>query len=250
MNESGRGAYSKHNRNKKRSGGGGRDIYNGYADNRANGDSSVSRDNRDSGNSRANGNGSFNAGNGSRVNGDNRNGKQPPRNPNNKSQKQNQNSKPNADTKTGAYGQDRGRNQRKDNKGPFSGARDFGIGRNKVRPDDKNRPKWTPPELLREPLPMPVCPVCGKVISEPACAVTDKLSGEAAHFDCVREKLAVGEELLPGEELTYIGGGRFGVVSFEGGDKRRFKIKKIIEYEITESRADWRGNIADHYSLT
>jgi hypothetical protein len=112
------------------------------------------------------------------------------------------------------------------------------------------RPKWKPPELLTDPIPKPECPVCGKPIEDLASAINDKPSGEAAHFDCVRGKIASGEAIEKGESLTYIGGGRFGIVDFEGPDKRYFKIKKIIECEGAELRADWRVNIADHFSIT
>jgi hypothetical protein len=114
----------------------------------------------------------------------------------------------------------------------------------------RDRPKWTPPALSKEPIPAPLCPLCGKPIEELASAINDKISGEAAHFDCVRGKIAALESLGKNDELSYIGGGRFGVISFDSQDKRYFKIKKIIEYEAKDLRAKWRGNIADHFSLT
>jgi hypothetical protein len=114
----------------------------------------------------------------------------------------------------------------------------------------RDRPKWTPPELSKEPIPTPLCPLCNKPIEELAQAVTDKISGEAAHFDCVRKKIAAFEVLVPGDDIAYIGGGRFGIVNLDGQDKRYFKIKKIIEYEGRELRAGWRDNIAGHFSLT
>jgi hypothetical protein len=114
----------------------------------------------------------------------------------------------------------------------------------------RDRPKWVPPELLKAPIPTPLCPVCNKPIEDLASAITDKLSGEAAHFDCVRKKIIAAEDLGREDEVSYIGGGRFGVISFDSQEKRYFKIKKIIEYEGKELRAEWRGTIADHFSLT
>jgi hypothetical protein len=117
-------------------------------------------------------------------------------------------------------------------------------------PEDRNRPKWVPPTLLTSAIPKPECPVCGKPIDDLASAINDKISGRAAHFDCIRGKIAAGEPLGKGEVLSYIGGGRFGVVNFDGQEKRYFKIKKVIEWEVGETRADWREDIAGHYSIT
>jgi hypothetical protein len=113
-----------------------------------------------------------------------------------------------------------------------------------------DRPKWVPPQLSSEPLPQPDCPYCGKPIRDISAALTDKGSGAAVHFDCVIARLAEGEVLEAGDAVTYIGGGRFGVVQFPNPqDGRNFKIKKIVEWEDKESRADWRKDISDHYSI-
>jgi hypothetical protein len=118
------------------------------------------------------------------------------------------------------------------------------------QPAGRDRPKWTAPVLPKEPIPKPLCPICGKPIEELASAINDRLSGEAAHFDCVRRKIAATELLGKDEDIGYIGGGRFGVITFDSPDKRYFKIRKIIEYEARDLRALWRGNIADHFSTT
>jgi hypothetical protein len=77
------------------------------------------------------------------------------------------------------------------------------------------------------------------------------------HFDCVAAKIAAEETLERGDTVTYIGGGRFGIVHFEGtgipgrgGERKTFQIKKIIEWENKDNRADWRSTISDHYSVT
>jgi hypothetical protein len=71
------------------------------------------------------------------------------------------------------------------------------------------------------------------------------------HFDCVLARLMEGEMLERGDTITYIGGGRFGVVHF--GDiqnQRGFSIKKIFEWENKDNRAEWRSLVSDHYSGT
>jgi hypothetical protein len=114
-----------------------------------------------------------------------------------------------------------------------------------------DRPKWVPPVLSAEPIPVPDCPYCGKPIRDLAMALTDKASGAAVHFDCVIARLAENETLDRGDAVTYIGGGRFGVVHFNNPqDTRGFTVKKIVEWEDKENRADWRKSLADHYSIT
>ena len=126
-----------------------------------------------------------------------------------------------------------------------------------------DRPKWVPPKINTDPLPVPTCPWCGKPIRDISQAIADKDSGEPVHFDCVAARITGGEKLERGEAVTYIGGGRFGVVCFTGqvnprGPQDRnsgppshdFKIKKIIEWENKEKRAEWRSVICDHYSVT
>ncbi|GHV81133.1 hypothetical protein AGMMS49944_29240 [Spirochaetia bacterium] len=114
-----------------------------------------------------------------------------------------------------------------------------------------DRPKWVPPTVPSEPIPVPDCPYCGKPIKDISAALTDKTSGEAVHFDCVLGRLAKNETLERGDTVTYIGGGRFGVVRFTSPqDTRGFTIKKIVEWENKENRSEWRRSLADHYSTT
>ncbi|MDR3138303.1 MAG: hypothetical protein LBT95_01380 [Treponema sp.] len=122
---------------------------------------------------------------------------------------------------------------------------------------DKNRgviferPRWTPPKMSAEPFPAFDCPYCGKPIRDLAAAIADKNTGEAVHFDCVIARISAGENLEKGDSVAYIGGGRFGVVHFNSSqDPQIFSIKKIVEWEIKENRADWRKVISDHYSVT
>jgi hypothetical protein len=118
-----------------------------------------------------------------------------------------------------------------------------------------DRPKWTAPKLSIDPIPVPDCPYCGKPIKDLSAAFADKNSGAAVHFDCVIARIAENERLDKGDAVTYIGGGRFGIVHFpdlpgRSPDSRKFTIKKIFEWENKENRSEWRKFIADHYSLT
>jgi hypothetical protein len=113
------------------------------------------------------------------------------------------------------------------------------------------RPKWTPVKLPQVPLDVPDCPICGKPIKDISSALTDKVSGNPAHFDCVLGKIADNEIREKGDVISYLGGGRFGVVHYaDPRDVKRFKIKKIIEWEDKENRVEWRKNVADHFSVT
>jgi hypothetical protein len=114
-----------------------------------------------------------------------------------------------------------------------------------------DRPKWSPAKKPTEPLPAPECAWCGKPIRDIAAAVTDKKTGQPVHFDCIIAKIAAIETPDRGDTVTYIGGGRFGIVHFANPqDQRNFTIKKILEWEDKENRADWRKTIADYYSIT
>jgi hypothetical protein len=114
------------------------------------------------------------------------------------------------------------------------------------------RPKWSPAKGTDEAIPTPLCPVCGKSIGDLASAFCDRNSGEAIHFDCALNIVTKREQLDHGDTLSYIGGGRFGVVHFDRGPgaKGRFRIKKVIESDKKDERSDWRRIIADHFSVT
>jgi len=104
-------------------------------------------------------------------------------------------------------------------------------------------------------LPVPDCPWCEKPIRDISAAIADRNSGVPVHFECVAARITEGEILEKGDVVTYIGGGRFGVVCFNSsGDSRAaerdFKIKKIIEWENKDKKAEWRSLICDRYSVT
>jgi hypothetical protein len=105
--------------------------------------------------------------------------------------------------------------------------------------------------MSAEPLPALDCPYCGKPIKDISSAIGDKYTNVPVHFDCVIDRVAKGENLEKGDSIVYIGGGRFGIVHFNGSQiVPPFKIKKILEWEDKENRAEWRKTISDHYSVT
>jgi hypothetical protein len=123
---------------------------------------------------------------------------------------------------------------------------------------DKNgvpyeRQHWSAPKLNTDPLPVPVCTRCGQPVNDLHSAMTDN-GGGTVHFDCVIAELTKREFLEEGDVISYVGAGRFGVVNFgkpgERRDQKAFTIKKILEWENKDERADWRGIVADHYSIT
>jgi hypothetical protein len=111
-----------------------------------------------------------------------------------------------------------------------------------------DRPKWTPPLSPGEPIPKLVCAICEKPITDVASAMCDRQSEAVFHFDCITVKLKQRESLAEGEALSYIGGGRFGIVRRDS--QKKFTIEKIIEWDKREDRVPWRKIIADHYSST
>ena len=140
-----------------------------------------------------------------------------------------------------------------------SGPRNSGTRKNSENPRGEKasffeRPKWIPPKMNTDPLPDPDCPYCGKPIRDISSAIADRDSGIPVHFDCVTARIAGTESLDKGETVSYLGGGRFGIVcaaaSQGRSESRDFKIKKIIEWENKDKRAEWRSLICDHYSVT
>jgi len=127
--------------------------------------------------------------------------------------------------------------------------RTFDVDTVKARASGPERPRWTPPKQPVEPLPVLNCPYCDKPIKELSLAIADKITGQAVHFDCVLSRLSHSELLGPGESISYIGGGRFGIVQ-TNSMTQGFVIKKIFEWENKENRSDWRTKISDHYSVT
>ncbi|MCR5063802.1 MAG: hypothetical protein K6A89_11025 [Treponema sp.] len=96
-----------------------------------------------------------------------------------------------------------------------------------------------------------ICAICGKKIEDMSSALADKNSGNPVHFDCALEAASKNETLKENEKFTYIGQGRFGILSFPDiRDTRHFKIEKIIEWEQPDKTSGWREEISALYSQT
>ena len=76
-----------------------------------------------------------------------------------------------------------------------------------------------------------VCPICEKKIENMADTITDRRTGQPAHFVCVHDELLKTLKLNDNQRLSYMGSGVFAViedVNEEG--KQKFKIKEKFEY--------------------
>lgn len=94
-----------------------------------------------------------------------------------------------------------------------------------------------------------ICPICGEAITEVASCLTDKKSGQPAHFDCILNEVSQSEKLNENEKIAYIGQGRFGILYYENPrDQRHFTIKKVIEWEERDAKPEWRDEISSLYS--
>ncbi|MCA1951198.1 MAG: hypothetical protein LDL24_11540 [Treponema sp.] len=114
-----------------------------------------------------------------------------------------------------------------------------------------DRPQWIPPKLGQNQLPRSECPYCGKPLNDLSSALTDPVSLAPVHFDCALRRISDRENLQEGESLTYIGGGRFGIIQFPNPqDTTHFVIKRVIQWEDKEKRAPWRRTVADNFSQT
>ena len=103
------------------------------------------------------------------------------------------------------------------------------------------------------------CSFCGKPVTDVASALADKTTDKPVHFDCVLDYLAEHETLSAGQSISYIGQGRFAVISSKvpasvqgtsaaGVPSPHFVIERIIEWEPRDKKYEWRANIADAYS--
>ncbi|MCL2043747.1 MAG: hypothetical protein FWG89_06375 [Treponema sp.] len=114
-----------------------------------------------------------------------------------------------------------------------------------------DRPKWTPPKPPALSLPAADCAWCDKPIKDISAAIAEPDTGKPVHFDCVINRIIGRENLESGDTVSYIGGGRFGIIHYNNpSDIRDFKIKKIFEWENRENRSEWRVTLSEHYSET
>ena len=101
-----------------------------------------------------------------------------------------------------------------------------------------------------EPTEVFICARCGKPIKDLSAALADKADGNPVHFDCVLSFLQQNETLQQNEAVIYIGQGRFAVIKYASMvTMKEFTIVRIIEWEDKNQRAEWRGVIADRFSL-
>jgi hypothetical protein len=113
------------------------------------------------------------------------------------------------------------------------------------------RPKWVPPKPPAFSFPVASCAWCGKPIKEISTAISEPGSGKPVHFDCAINRSIKEEVLERGDTVSYIGGGRFGIIHYNNlPDIRDFKIKKILEWEDKENRSEWRVAISDYFTTT
>ena len=114
-----------------------------------------------------------------------------------------------------------------------------------------DRPKWVAPKVSPVPIIAASCAWCGKPIKDIAAAIAEPETGKPVHFGCVIDRIVGRETLESGDTISYIGGGRFGIVHYNNPpDTRDFYIKKIFEWENKENRSEWRVTISDHFSVT
>lgn len=91
----------------------------------------------------------------------------------------------------------------------------------------------------------PDCPVCGKPVRELPSALTHRVSGKPAHFECIMKEIRDANELAPQERLCYLGAGTFGILQFRSaGGATKFTIRKRISYEEKDSPQDWKKTLS------
>jgi len=121
------------------------------------------------------------------------------------------------------------------------------------RPRDTTheRLRWAAPVHPANPTTTPDCPWCGKPINDIAAAISDKESGLPIHFDCVLARITETEQLSKNDTVSYIGGGRFGIIHYNNPPNMKdFTIKKIFEWEVKGKEYDWRKPFSEYFSLT
>ena len=78
----------------------------------------------------------------------------------------------------------------------------------------------------------PQCPICGEPVRDQKTAIYTPEAHKLAHFDCVVQEITKHEGLQPGEKITYLGKGTFGIVSYlASGAGVPFTVRKRIPYE-------------------
>ncbi len=96
--------------------------------------------------------------------------------------------------------------------------------------------------------PFGACPISGKPISNIYEAIADPKTGEPCEFDSVCNLLQEQEKIGKGEQLIYIGGGRFGIIKrVKKKQNSKIEIVRVIEYEQPDKNGyKWRKDLAFH----
>ncbi|TVQ27212.1 MAG: hypothetical protein EA383_02910 [Spirochaetaceae bacterium] len=128
-----------------------------------------------------------------------------------------------------------------------------GRGRSSASRTENRRPKTRVEDMyIKMPDPIPErdyapCPVCGKAIDHVFSAVAHRSNGLPAHIECIVGELSKDEHLDEGDRIVYLGRGNFGVVGkdpvVEDG-KKRFNVKRRIQYETGSDAPDWRRELS------
>lgn len=86
--------------------------------------------------------------------------------------------------------------------------------------------------------PMVVCSICGGTIDTIANAISEP-DGSYSHFDCVLKKIGDSYGLRPGQKVSYLGRGVFGII--ETDEKGGFTIVERVSYESPEAFSAMKG---------
>ena len=87
--------------------------------------------------------------------------------------------------------------------------------------------------------PPPRCPLCSEPVDDLMLALVHPETEDPAHFECVLNAIRAGEQLEPGEQICYVGGGVFAIVR-AGRGRRSARIRKRIPYESESTPPQWR----------
>ena len=89
--------------------------------------------------------------------------------------------------------------------------------------------------------PAPRCPLCLESVDDLVHALAHPDTEAPAHFECVLNSIRDREQLEPGEQVCYVGGGVFAIVR-AGRGRRSVRIRKRIPYESESAPPPWRSD--------
>ncbi len=115
--------------------------------------------------------------------------------------------------------------------------------RGSKRPSHRSEKRKSDGRKNRQPAYDTPCPICGEAIFEIASAITEKLTGQPAHFECIIKKIAEEENIQEDETICYLGNGSFGIIQKRNSKQMTFFIRKRIQYEDKDTKKDWRQDL-------